>query len=91
MPHILLPHGLFYRNEYAGFRHIVEKLEQSPKCQRLPLRSFLILPFQRITRLKLLVQVLNPFKSHPASVILCVIASLILVSLETAHCNKLIQ
>ncbi|KAI5106235.1 zinc finger CCCH domain-containing protein 13 isoform X1, partial [Silurus meridionalis] len=43
-------------NENAGFRHIVEKLEQSPKCQRLPFRSFLILPFQRITRLKLLVQ-----------------------------------
>lgn len=43
-------------NENTGFRHIVEKLEQSPKCQRLPLRSFLILPFQRITRLKLLVQ-----------------------------------
>ncbi|XP_058247885.1 trichohyalin isoform X1 [Hemibagrus wyckioides] len=43
-------------NENSGFRQIVEKLEQSPKCQRLPLRSFLILPFQRITRLKLLVQ-----------------------------------
>ncbi|KAF5907711.1 trichohyalin-like isoform X1, partial [Clarias magur] len=43
-------------NENTGFRQIVEKLEQSPKCQRLPLRSFLILPFQRITRLKLLVQ-----------------------------------
>uniref|UniRef100_A0AAR2JZE9 DH domain-containing protein n=2 Tax=Pygocentrus nattereri TaxID=42514 RepID=A0AAR2JZE9_PYGNA len=43
-------------NENAGFRNIVEKLEHSPKCQRLPLRSFLILPFQRITRLKLLVQ-----------------------------------
>ncbi|KAK3550548.1 hypothetical protein QTP70_000007 [Hemibagrus guttatus] len=43
-------------NENPGFRQIVEKLEQSPKCQRLPLRSFLILPFQRITRLKLLVQ-----------------------------------
>lgn len=35
----------------------MEKLERSPVCQRLPLRSFLVLPFQRITRLKLLVQV----------------------------------
>ncbi|GAA6110962.1 trichohyalin isoform X1 [Tachysurus ichikawai] len=43
-------------NENPGFHQIVDKLEQSPKCQRLPLRSFLILPFQRITRLKLLVQ-----------------------------------
>ncbi|XP_051574171.1 zinc finger CCCH domain-containing protein 13-like isoform X2 [Myxocyprinus asiaticus] len=38
------------------FRRVVEKLELNPVCQRLPLRSFLILPFQRITRLKLLVQ-----------------------------------
>ena len=34
----------------------MEKLERSPVCQRLPLRSFLILPFQRITRIKLLVR-----------------------------------
>uniref|UniRef100_A0A3P8YKJ0 DH domain-containing protein n=1 Tax=Esox lucius TaxID=8010 RepID=A0A3P8YKJ0_ESOLU len=43
-------------DENAGFRREVEKLERSPVCQRLPLRSFLILPFQRITRIKLLVQ-----------------------------------
>ncbi|KAF4103488.1 trichohyalin isoform X1 [Onychostoma macrolepis] len=43
-------------DESHEFRRIVEKLERNPVCQRLPLRSFLILPFQRITRLKLLVQ-----------------------------------
>nr|XP_019948451.1 PREDICTED: rho guanine nucleotide exchange factor 5-like isoform X3 [Paralichthys olivaceus]XP_019948452.1 PREDICTED: rho guanine nucleotide exchange factor 5-like isoform X3 [Paralichthys olivaceus] len=43
-------------NENQGFKRIVEKLEKSPVCQRLPLRSFLVLPFQRITRIKLLVQ-----------------------------------
>ncbi|XP_038567110.1 trichohyalin isoform X2 [Micropterus salmoides] len=43
-------------NENPGFKRIVEKLEKNPVCQRLPLRSFLILPFQRITRIKLLVQ-----------------------------------
>ncbi|XP_072316131.1 uncharacterized protein arhgef5 isoform X1 [Eucyclogobius newberryi] len=43
-------------NENQGFRRIVEKLERSSVCQRLPLRSFLVLPFQRITRIKLLVQ-----------------------------------
>ncbi|XP_044064787.1 trichohyalin isoform X1 [Siniperca chuatsi] len=43
-------------NENPGFKRIVDKLERSPVCQRLPLRSFLVLPFQRITRLKLLVQ-----------------------------------
>lgn len=45
------------RDENHEFRRVVEKLERNPVCQRLPLRSFLILPFQRITRLKLLVQV----------------------------------
>ncbi|XP_040900083.1 trichohyalin isoform X2 [Toxotes jaculatrix] len=43
-------------NENSGFKRTVEKLERSPVCQRLPLRSFLVLPFQRITRIKLLVQ-----------------------------------
>lgn len=45
------------RNENQQFKRIVEKLERSPVCQRLPFRSFLVLPFQRITRIKLLVQV----------------------------------
>ncbi|XP_060905178.1 trichohyalin [Labrus mixtus] len=43
-------------NKNQGFKRIVDKLERSPVCQRLPLRSFLVLPFQRITRIKLLVQ-----------------------------------
>ncbi|XP_029436339.1 uncharacterized protein LOC115077981 [Rhinatrema bivittatum] len=40
----------------ARFRQVLERLESDPVCQRLSLKSFLILPFQRITRLKLLVQ-----------------------------------
>nr|XP_012774518.2 trichohyalin isoform X2 [Maylandia zebra] len=43
-------------NENPRFKMIVEKIEKNAVCQRLPLRSFLVLPFQRITRLKLLVQ-----------------------------------
>uniref|UniRef100_A0A3Q0T7N8 DH domain-containing protein n=1 Tax=Amphilophus citrinellus TaxID=61819 RepID=A0A3Q0T7N8_AMPCI len=43
-------------NENPRFKMIVEKIERSSVCERLPLRSFLVLPFQRITRLKLLVQ-----------------------------------
>ncbi|XP_017270827.2 rho guanine nucleotide exchange factor 5 isoform X2 [Kryptolebias marmoratus] len=43
-------------NGNPSFKRIVDTLERSPICQRLPLRSFLVLPFQRITRLKLLVQ-----------------------------------
>lgn len=45
------------RNSNSSFREVLEKLESDPICQRLSLKSFLILPFQRITRLKLLLQV----------------------------------
>ncbi|XP_056240952.1 rho guanine nucleotide exchange factor 19 [Seriola aureovittata] len=38
------------------FPGILARLEEDPICQRLPLTSFLILPFQRITRLKMLVE-----------------------------------
>ncbi|XP_058160308.1 rho guanine nucleotide exchange factor 19 isoform X2 [Dasypus novemcinctus] len=42
--------------ENPKFPSILARLEESPACQRLPLTSFLILPFQRITRLKMLVE-----------------------------------
>uniref|UniRef100_A0A8D1W5U7 DH domain-containing protein n=1 Tax=Sus scrofa TaxID=9823 RepID=A0A8D1W5U7_PIG len=34
----------------------LRRLQSLPKCQRLPLPSFLLLPFQRITRLRMLLQ-----------------------------------
>ncbi|XP_048372243.1 rho guanine nucleotide exchange factor 5 [Sphaerodactylus townsendi] len=43
-------------NGVPAFQQVLEKLESDPICQRLSLKSFLILPFQRITRLKLLLQ-----------------------------------
>lgn len=46
-----------FRQEKASFRELIAQLELDPKCKGLPFSSFLILPFQRITRLKLLVQV----------------------------------
>ncbi|XP_029472573.1 ephexin-1 isoform X2 [Rhinatrema bivittatum] len=42
--------------EKSAFREVISELELNPKCKGLPFSSFLILPFQRITRLKLLVQ-----------------------------------
>ncbi|XP_063298449.1 ephexin-1 isoform X1 [Pelobates fuscus] len=42
--------------ERTEFREAVRHLEMDPVCRGLPFSSFLILPFQRITRLKLLVQ-----------------------------------
>uniref|UniRef100_A0A8C9Q3D2 DH domain-containing protein n=1 Tax=Spermophilus dauricus TaxID=99837 RepID=A0A8C9Q3D2_SPEDA len=46
--------------ENPKFPSILARLEESPVCQRLPLTSFLILPFQRITRLKMLVEPCAP-------------------------------
>uniref|UniRef100_A0A803VGP4 Neuronal guanine nucleotide exchange factor n=1 Tax=Ficedula albicollis TaxID=59894 RepID=A0A803VGP4_FICAL len=39
-----------------AFWEVISQLELDPKCKGLSFSSFLILPFQRITRLKLLVQ-----------------------------------
>lgn len=38
------------------FTAVVTRLQESPQCQRLPFMSFLLLPFQRITRLKMLIE-----------------------------------
>ncbi|XP_043916383.1 rho guanine nucleotide exchange factor 19-like [Protopterus annectens] len=38
------------------FLQVLRKLEEQPLCQRQLLKSFLVLPFQRITRLKLLLE-----------------------------------
>ncbi|XP_030042064.1 rho guanine nucleotide exchange factor 19 isoform X2 [Microcaecilia unicolor] len=42
--------------ENAKFPQVLRQLEEQPICQRQPLKSFLVLPFQRITRLKILLQ-----------------------------------
>lgn len=39
------------------FATVITRLQESPQCQRLPFMSFLLLPFQRITRLKILIEV----------------------------------
>uniref|UniRef100_A0A3Q4M5S2 Rho guanine nucleotide exchange factor 15b n=1 Tax=Neolamprologus brichardi TaxID=32507 RepID=A0A3Q4M5S2_NEOBR len=38
------------------FSAVISRLQESPQCQRLPFMSFLLLPFQRITRIKMLIE-----------------------------------
>ncbi|XP_037535289.1 ephexin-1 [Nematolebias whitei] len=38
------------------FAYVLKKLESDPICQRQSFKSFLVLPFQRITRIKLLLE-----------------------------------
>ncbi|XP_078131943.1 rho guanine nucleotide exchange factor 19 [Sander vitreus] len=40
----------------AQFATVITRLQESPQCQRLPFMSFLLLPFQRITRIKMLIE-----------------------------------
>uniref|UniRef100_A0A3B5KUP7 DH domain-containing protein n=1 Tax=Xiphophorus couchianus TaxID=32473 RepID=A0A3B5KUP7_9TELE len=38
------------------FATVINRLQELPQCQRLPFISFLLLPFQRITRIKMLIE-----------------------------------
>ncbi|KAG7243418.1 hypothetical protein INR49_011875 [Caranx melampygus] len=40
----------------SHFAAVITRLQESPQCQRLPFMSFLLLPFQRITRIKMLIE-----------------------------------
>ncbi|XP_040182698.1 rho guanine nucleotide exchange factor 19-like [Rana temporaria] len=42
--------------ENGTFLQVLQQLEEQPVCKRQPLKSFLALPFQRITRLKILLE-----------------------------------
>ncbi|KAL4658514.1 rho guanine nucleotide exchange factor 19-like [Arapaima gigas] len=39
-----------------AFFNVLKKLEKAPVCQRQSLKSFLVLPFQRITRLRIILE-----------------------------------
>lgn len=54
--------GFVLREQNREFSCLVKKLESDPVCQRQTLKSFLVLPFQRITRVKLILEV--DFKPH---------------------------
>ncbi|KAM4564746.1 uncharacterized protein arhgef15b isoform 1-T2 [Fundulus diaphanus] len=38
------------------FATVINRLQEQPQCQRLPFISFLLLPFQRITRIRILIE-----------------------------------
>lgn len=48
------------RQENRQFLLAVKKLESDPICRRQTLKYFLVLPFQRITRLKIIMEVGRP-------------------------------
>lgn len=51
------------------FLYTIKKLEKDPVCQRQSLKSFLVLPFQRITRIKLILEsILKLTEPHSDSI-----------------------
>ncbi|XP_029436585.1 rho guanine nucleotide exchange factor 15 isoform X2 [Rhinatrema bivittatum] len=44
------------RERNVQFATVITRLQELPQCQRLPFMSFLLLPFQRITRIKMLIE-----------------------------------
>ncbi|XP_053355548.1 rho guanine nucleotide exchange factor 19 isoform X1 [Clarias gariepinus] len=55
--------------ENRKFVVVLKKLEKDPLCQRQTLKSFLILPFQRITRLRLLLEnILKRTEEHSTDI-----------------------
>ncbi|CAM4575041.1 unnamed protein product [Lepidochelys kempii] len=70
------------------FRQVLRKLEEQPVCQRQPLKSFLVLPFQRITRLKILLE--NILKLAPADSELASSTSVALAAVGeiVSECNE---
>lgn len=53
---VLLP-NICHRQTNTQFATVITRLQESPICQRLPFMSFMLLPFQRITRIKMLIEV----------------------------------
>ncbi|XP_064409094.1 rho guanine nucleotide exchange factor 15 isoform X2 [Latimeria chalumnae] len=46
----------FLMEKNIQFATVISRLQELPQCQRLPFMSFLLLPFQRITRIKMLTE-----------------------------------
>lgn len=70
------------------FLQVLQKLEQQPVCQRQTLKSFLVLPFQRITRLKILLETILKLSKVGSVMAVSVGRALKAVSQIVWECNE---
>ncbi|XP_067422324.1 rho guanine nucleotide exchange factor 19-like [Emydura macquarii macquarii] len=70
------------------FRHVLRKLEEQPVCRRQPLKSFLVLPFQRITRLKILLESILKLAPPGSELASSIGAALTAVAEIVSECNE---
>ncbi|XP_030229659.1 rho guanine nucleotide exchange factor 19 isoform X1 [Gadus morhua] len=74
--------------ENKGFVSALKTLERDPVCQRRSLKSFLVLPFQRITRLKLLMEHVLTLTEPDADSYLTLIKALVGLHKVIMECNE---
>ncbi|KAG8569848.1 hypothetical protein GDO81_014561 [Engystomops pustulosus] len=73
--------------ENGRFLHVLQKLEEQPVCKRQPLKSFLVLPFQRITRLKILLENILKMSQNNAELSSSVRNAVSVVGEIVSQCN----
>ncbi|XP_077116507.1 rho guanine nucleotide exchange factor 19-like isoform X2 [Ranitomeya variabilis] len=72
--------------ENGRFLQVLQQLEEQPVCKRQLLKSFLVLPFQRITRLKILLE--NILKLSESLVLSSVREAVSAVGEIVSRCNE---
>ncbi|XP_007905413.2 rho guanine nucleotide exchange factor 19 [Callorhinchus milii] len=70
------------------FTQVLRELEANSMCQRQPLKSFLILPFQRITRLKILLENILTLSSPKSSMSECARSAVGAIGEIVSECDK---
>ncbi|XP_035518754.1 ephexin-1 [Morone saxatilis] len=70
------------------FLHSIKKLESDPVCQRQSLKSFLVLPFQRITRIKLILESILKLTESGSDSILNLKKAIEAIHEIVTECNK---
>ncbi|XP_046880917.1 rho guanine nucleotide exchange factor 19 isoform X3 [Hypomesus transpacificus] len=79
------------RQENREFLLAVTKLESDSVCQRQRLRSFLVLPFQRITRLKIIMESIVKFTEKDSESVPCLREAIEAIHKIVSECNEQTQ
>ncbi|XP_034544256.1 rho guanine nucleotide exchange factor 19 isoform X1 [Notolabrus celidotus] len=73
------------------FLNSIKKLESDPVCQRQSLKSFLVLPFQRITRMKLILESVLKLTEQGSDSVLNLEKAIEAIHEIVAECDKGVQ
>ncbi|KAM3923098.1 rho guanine nucleotide exchange factor 19-like [Leptodactylus fuscus] len=74
--------------ENGKFLQVLQKLEEQPVCKRQLLKSFLVLPFQRITRLKILLENIQKLAQSDAELSSSIRNAVSAVGEIVSQCNE---